>query len=126
MQAALTWFPDETFAAVVSRDDVEITKSNNHAASISSEIDTLSTSNIVDRTPGLSSKVEAKKKKRETIVREHFKTHPDHEKNWLSYFKEKLEERGEAQIYDGIESAYLELRNELLGLNNDLCNDWFV
>jgi beta-phosphoglucomutase-like phosphatase (HAD superfamily) len=26
MQAALTWFPDETFAAVVSRDDVEITK----------------------------------------------------------------------------------------------------
>ncbi len=50
-------------------DDVESTKSNNDAASISSEIDTLSTSNIVDRTPGLSSKVEAKKKKRETIVR---------------------------------------------------------
>jgi hypothetical protein len=62
-------------------------------------------------------------KKRETIVREHFKNHPDHEQNWLSYFKEKLKERGEAQIYDGIESAYLELRNELLGLNNDVCNN---
>ena len=62
-------------------------------------------------------------KKRETNVREHFKTHPEHEQNWLSYFKEKLEERGEAQIYDGIESAYLELRNELLGLNNDVCNN---
>lgn len=53
-------------------------------------------------------------KKRETNVREHFKNHPNHEQNWLSYFKEKLEERGESQIYSGIESAYLELRDELL------------
>ena len=50
-------------------DDIDTEISGNNIATISREIDAVSTSNIVDRTPSLSSKVEAKKKKRETIVR---------------------------------------------------------
>ena len=55
-------------------------------------------------------------KKRETAVREHYARHPEHEAQWLSYLKEKLSERGELELYCGIEIAYGELRDELLGL----------
>ena len=55
-------------------------------------------------------------KKREMSVREHFARHPEHESQWLPYLKEKLTERGELDLYNGIEVAYKELRDELLGL----------
>ena len=49
-------------------------------------------------------------------VRDHYTRHPEHEAQWLPYFKEKLAERGELDLYNGIEVAYKELRDELLGL----------
>jgi hypothetical protein len=55
-------------------------------------------------------------KKREMAVRDHFARHPEHEKDWLPYLKEKLTERGELDLYYGMESAYKEIRDELLGL----------
>lgn len=55
-------------------------------------------------------------KKREMAVRDHFARHPDHEAQWLPYLKEKLTERGELNLYIGIENAYKELREEMLGL----------
>jgi len=55
-------------------------------------------------------------KKREMMVRDHFTRHPEHEKQWLPYLKEKLTERGELDLYYGIENAYTELKDELLGL----------
>ena len=58
-------------------------------------------------------------KKREEAVREHFSKHPEHEKEWLPYLKEKLIERGELNLYKSIESAYAEIRNELLGIKDD-------
>lgn len=61
-------------------------------------------------------------KKREMAVREHFARHPEHEKEWLPYLKEKLTERGELNLYFGIEAAYKELRDELLGLIDDESN----
>jgi hypothetical protein len=58
-------------------------------------------------------------KTRETSVRDHFHRHPEHEAQWLPYLKEKLIERGELDLYQGLENAYKELREELLGLNVD-------
>jgi hypothetical protein len=58
-------------------------------------------------------------KKRETAVREHYSKHPEHETDWLPYLKEKLIERGEQDLYHSIETAYKEIRNELLGLSDD-------
>ena len=58
-------------------------------------------------------------KKREMVVRDHYARHPDHEKNWLPYLKEKLIERGEMNLYSSLEAAYKELRDELLGLIDD-------
>ena len=55
-------------------------------------------------------------KKREANVRDHFARHPEHEAQWLPYLKAKLIERGEAALYHGLETAYKELRDELLGL----------
>lgn len=55
-------------------------------------------------------------KKRESAAREHFARHPDHEAEWLPYFKQKLAERGEMNLYLGVETAYKEIRDELLGL----------
>lgn len=45
--------------------------------------------------------------------------HPEHEKLWLPYFEEKLEERGELNLYYNIETAFIELRNELLGISKE-------
>jgi hypothetical protein len=63
-------------------------------------------------------------KKRELAVREHFVRHPQHEKEWLPYLKEKLTERGELELYYGMEAAYKEIRSELLGLveSDDDCH----
>ena len=58
-------------------------------------------------------------KKRESLVRSHFQRHPDHESAWLPHLKEKLTERGELDLYNGMESAYKEIRDELLGLNEN-------
>lgn len=55
-------------------------------------------------------------KKREAIVRDHYTKYPDHERDWLPYLKKKLAERGEISLYDNIEAAYKEIREELLGL----------
>jgi hypothetical protein len=67
-------------------------------------------------------------KKREMAVREHYARHPEHEAEWLPYLKEKLTERGELALYNGMEVAYGELRDELLGLldssdedTNEIC-----
>lgn len=57
-------------------------------------------------------------KKREMEVRDHYVRHPEHEKDWLPYLKEKLEERGEMNLFLSMEAAYHELRDELLGLAN--------
>lgn len=62
-------------------------------------------------------------KKREMEVRDHFSRHPEHEKDWLPYLKEKLEERGEMNLYLSMEAAYHELRDELLGLVDPDDND---
>ena len=55
-------------------------------------------------------------KKREMEVRDHYARHPNHEKDWLPYLKEKLIERGEMSLYSSLEAAYTEIRDELLGL----------
>ena len=63
-------------------------------------------------------------KKREMAVRDHFARHPEHEKEWLPYLKQKLAERGEMNLYLGIEAAYNEIHDELLGLtesDNENC-----
>lgn len=57
-------------------------------------------------------------KKREALIREHYGKFPQHEKEWLPMFKKKLIERGESDLYFGVESAYKELRDELLGLED--------
>lgn len=63
-------------------------------------------------------------KKREMAVRDHFARHPEHEKEWLPHLKQKLTERGELNLYIGIEAAYNEIRDELLGLieSDDECD----
>lgn len=55
-------------------------------------------------------------KKRESLVRDHFKRHPEHEQNWLDHLKEKLTERGEHNLYEAMKHSYGEIREELLGL----------
>lgn len=55
-------------------------------------------------------------KKREAAVRDHYVRHPEHERDWLPYLKEKLTERGEMSLYFSMEAAYKEIRDELLGL----------
>lgn len=55
-------------------------------------------------------------KKREILVREHYEKHPEHEKQWLEYLKEKLQERGELALYNTIEKGYEQYRDEILGL----------
>lgn len=55
-------------------------------------------------------------KKREMAVRDHFAKYPQHEAQWLPYLKQKLTERGELDLYRSMETAYHEIRDELLGL----------
>jgi hypothetical protein len=55
-------------------------------------------------------------KKREMAVRDHFAKYPEHEAQWLPYLKQKLIERGELALYQSMETAYSEIRDELLGL----------
>jgi hypothetical protein len=53
---------------------------------------------------------------RKEKVRDHYVRYPEHEQDWLPYLKEKLEERGEGELYRKIELGYKDLRSELLGL----------
>jgi len=62
-------------------------------------------------------------KKRESLVRDHYNRHPEHEKEWLPYLKEKLIERGESDLYQMLETGYNELRNELLDITDTTCDD---
>src|SRR5436853_2342667 len=55
-------------------------------------------------------------RKRESAVRDHYNRHPEHEEQWLPYLKEKLIERGEMDLYNGLANAYKEIREEILGL----------
>lgn len=51
-------------------------------------------------------------------IREHYTAHPEHEGQWLPNLKNKLQERGEVNMYTMIESNYSKYRDELLGLDN--------
>lgn len=57
--------------------------------------------------------------KRVEVVRDHYKRHPEHELEWLPLLKQKLVERGEQHVYDGIFKQYVEQRLEILGLANE-------
>lgn len=52
--------------------------------------------------------------KRKSLIKEHYQRFPNHEKQWLPYLKEKLTQRGELDLYNNIEQAYLKIRDELL------------
>jgi hypothetical protein len=54
---------------------------------------------------------------RRDAVRNHYKRHPEHEKEWLPYLKAKLTERRELPLYDAVEAGYNEIRSELLDLD---------
>lgn len=54
-------------------------------------------------------------------VREHFSKYPEHEKEFLPYLKDKLTERGELQLYYAVDSGYHKIREELLGINENIC-----
>jgi hypothetical protein len=54
--------------------------------------------------------------KRRDLVRDHYRRHPEHEAQWLPYLKDKLIERGENALYQSLEAAYQEIREDLLGL----------
>ena len=54
--------------------------------------------------------------KRRCAVQEHYQAHPEHEEQWLPYLKEKLEGRGEDELYQTISLGYQNLREDLLGL----------
>lgn len=56
-------------------------------------------------------------KMRQNLVSAHYNKHPEHDKLWLPYLKEKLIERGEMQLYKGLKNSYINLREELLGIN---------
>jgi len=43
---------------------------------------------------------------RKKVLIEHLQRHPEHEAEFLPYFKEKLEQRGENELYLRIENAY--------------------
>jgi hypothetical protein len=51
---------------------------------------------------------------RKKVLKEHYTNHPEHEAQFLPYFKEKLESRGEQELYLRIEKAYLEHKHEFL------------
>jgi hypothetical protein len=58
----------------------------------------------------------AKYKMREELVKEHYNKHPEHEEQFLPFLKQKLEGRGEKELYLSIENGYNQIKNELLGL----------
>lgn len=47
---------------------------------------------------------------RKKVLKEHLKNHPEHEAEFLPYFKNKLESRGEIDIYNKIENVYNEYK----------------
>jgi hypothetical protein len=56
--------------------------------------------------------------KRKEAVKDHYMRHPEHERDWLPYLKEKLAERGELELYSTIEAGYKCMREELLELKH--------
>lgn len=52
--------------------------------------------------------------KRLAQAKEHYKRHPEHEEQWLPYFKKKLEARGELDLYLTVEAGYKQLRDEIV------------
>ena len=53
---------------------------------------------------------------RKRVVMEHYKDHPEHEKEFLPMLKNKLVGRGEGQLYEWVEAAYNKYRNTLLDI----------
>ena len=45
----------------------------------------------------------------------HYARHPEHEKEWLPCLKEKLEKRGEKELYSKIEAGYKFIRPQIVG-----------
>ena len=56
-------------------------------------------------------------------VRDHFACHPEHEMDWLPYFEEKLTARNEADLYNMIATHYQAIRDEILQLSDNECED---
>jgi hypothetical protein len=48
---------------------------------------------------------------RKKLLNEHYNKHPEHEKQFLPFFKEKLDSRGENDLYLKIESNYLKYKH---------------
>lgn len=51
---------------------------------------------------------------RKKVLQEHLQHHPEHEAEFLPYFKNKLSERGELDLYQKIESGYNEYKEIFL------------
>jgi len=49
---------------------------------------------------------------RKKVLKEHLLNHPEHEEQFLPYFKEKLESRGEEELYYYIEKGYNTYKEE--------------
>ena len=52
--------------------------------------------------------------KRKNLLQEHLKRHPEHKDQLLPFLKEKLENRGEEELYMRLETSYIELKDKLL------------
>ena len=61
--------------------------------------------------------------KRLRLLRDHYQRHPEHEGLWLPLLKDRLAERGESALYEGLFSSYQEKREEILGLAEEECPD---
>lgn len=51
--------------------------------------------------------------KRKEVLRDHYKRIPEHEEQWLPYLKNKLEGRGEQQLYQSVETGYNLIKEDL-------------
>jgi hypothetical protein len=51
---------------------------------------------------------------RKKVLKDHLEKHPEHEGEFLPYFKEKLENRGEEELYLRIEAGYNQYKHEFL------------
>jgi hypothetical protein len=53
---------------------------------------------------------------RKKEAKDHYLRHPEHEEQWLAYFKDKLTERGELALYNEVISGWTKYRNEILDI----------
>lgn len=57
--------------------------------------------------------------KRKDNAYKHYLKFPEHEKEWLPLLKERLDQRGESELYKYIEFGYKSLRQEILNEQSD-------